>query len=1824
MKRTKARAVGFSRLLAGAVAGLAAVSMLLPGVANADGGAGSGGSGTAGSGTGEVKWTYQDSFGTPSDANVTSVLQGMGMRMEGADAPVAINQATSGALNECQARYGEAHPGQEAQANCRLVSVGAIYTPSFANSFTGHPAGFTSSQWAAAWNSETQGKTYTYQGASYQTRDLFSDGVTSINSLVARESEKNVALIVVVLSRDEPPTNYSLGLSTSQQMPAGVVVGSTSPVRDLIHATNNGSPIMEDVNANVTLYYGGEGDGYVPGTHTTKTASIHNNGDSWSPTFTPADLGMRHWQEGSYWFDIAVPRQGGMNADTGHIGYADAAERWSVAAMAPSAPTKSVQQGTSTDGMSNTTAIESGTGRGGYELHFRDIIAPNGVNYDVTGMKVMDATANTDVSGQFSMNWDRSANMVKADRSKDKGEMPADHIFRFEFRVTVHQPNANKVGDTASVAWNAHPFVDTPHYEFPTRGPDPDKAWTTDPNEALATADPNHTNQAGSDGRTFVPGDRVSSVVNGTLPKDLIENLSQYSLTDDWSAASRYVDFPNGSAKVYVDGIDRTADFTVATVGSKTTATAKPSILASSAHQAADRKVKLVLDGAFKSSVTAADAISMTNSGAEKWNGQISATNTPPVLVRSPNPDKAWVKDTPEALATSDRNHTNAVAADGKTYVTGDDAVVVVNGILPKNLAKDLSQYSVSDDWTGAAQYADFPNGRARVYVDGVDRTADFSVSTTGHVTTASAKPSILTGSGKQTNDRKVKLVLTGTMTKDVDAHTAATIVNKGSERWNGKTAATNEPQVHIWSPNPDKSWVKLGANGRWQTVIDPSRSNATGADNLTFLDGDQLGAVVNLPITNPKSLEYGVNNLTLTDDYAKADYLVDPQALSKVRVYMAAVTRFDQSSVTGINGSGTDVTDKFDITRAGTRITAAAKTDWLAQLSRHAGPVQVTMLVPFTANYANGKGAKQVREDFHKAPGDELSFCTSPDGSALLNAGSITVNRQGKTTNLPKVCGYVPPTKKDVVGEASQGGSQESVDGKVVYPGQKVEYDLDTQPHLPSSLAYTVKTVTFTDKYDQYLKPDKQTLELMDLNTGRIIPKSKYANRWDDTAHQVAVNVIDAALIAQWQAGGAPRIQVRFEGTVAKDAPTDHKVNNQWVLMLNNSLTPSNEVFNIPPSLNPAKHDFQSAQQGDPTVSIDGKTLLKGDTGNYVIDLDATQSNMAYKVWRLGVIDDFDEEYLKVDPTSVTVTGDDGRDYTSGFNIQVSDGVLYAFAKRVDTFVPATGETVHGNPQPADLKAYASLDTYHPLTDPAINQTLLGQHYHITLPYTVQKVTDGYVVKNKATQVENAVRKETNQVSNPLKPINPAKDVVVKVGGESVNGSSIYQGSTFLYRLDSSVLPANRAYPAVDKWSITDKLDPDYDEYTGQWAVYATRNLYGRDGGVLAEQGRRIAGNGFDSAQLGSDMFTLEAASDGTLSVIATPAYRDLVSADTAHEQGWCAYLQVRRLKATERHENRFTETMNTHVNESNIVWTRTPELTPSLHIEKWDKGSGWSTGDRDEPDDSLLMVGDTDIVFTVTNTSNSEDGHGAVFRAKDLTIADTTISGDGAIASLKYPDDWSTLVLKPGDHVDVIGTLKDATLKHRDRAKVTGIPLAELPTVDRNPWGENSVNGVAERDAQGLVIGLRESVPSTAADAPGSAETMSDSAGPVDSKNGTGIAPSSGLQRRDSAVWQNVRASHRGSEAIGAESFAQGSGAPSAEIDGKVMSVMQPVVSNLDDWNGRRETQPVGIVPLTGQPLVNTGSSIVLMLLVAGAFFFGALLLMLLTQNKHRPRHR
>ena len=92
----------------------------------------------------------------------------------------------------------------------------------------------------------------------------------------------------------------------------------------------------------------------------------------------------------------------------------------------------------------------------------------------------------------------------------------------------------------------------------------------------------------------------------------------------------------------------------------------------------------------------------------------------------------------------------------------------------------------------------------------------------------------------------------------------------------------------------------------------------------------------------------------------------------------------------------------------------------------------------------------------------------------------------------------------------------------------------------------------------------------------------------------------------------------------------------------------------------------------------------------------------------------------------------------------------------------------------------------------------------------------------------------------------------------------------------------------------------------------------------------------------------------------------------------------------------------------------------TPTL------KQEGQEQADRDDSKQALKMDADSiGITFIITNTSKTDPatGDGAWFKASDLDLADSTIVGDAHVDmdSLTYPDNWDTLVLKPGESVSV-----------------------------------------------------------------------------------------------------------------------------------------------------------------------------------------------------------
>ena len=224
-----------------------------------------------------------------------------------------------------------------------------------------------------------------------------------------------------------------------------------------------------------------------------------------------------------------------------------------------------------------------------------------------------------------------------------------------------------------------------------------------------------------------------------------------------------------------------------------------------------------------------------------------------------------------------------------------------------------------------------------------------------------------------------------------------------------------------------------------------------------------------------------------------------------------------------------------------------------------------------------------------------------------------------------------------------------------------------------------------------------------------------------------------------------------------------------------------------------------------------------------------------------------------------------------------------------------------------------------------------------------------------------------------------------------------------------------------------------------------------------------------------------MDADDNGKVTADATQAYLDLVSADNEHEAGWVLYLQCKRIAVADEVPNTWTETINGQPRESNKVVTKTPDMTPSIHLEKVDtptlKQEGQEQADRDDSKQALKMDADSiGITFIITNTSKTDPatGDGAWFKASDLNLDDSTIVGDAHV-------DMDSLTIRrlghPGAQAGRIGQ-RD---RHSSRASRKARPTRIAPS-SPEPRSWNARRPTATRSTTSPVTAsIRNTPPAT-----------------------------------------------------------------------------------------------------------------------------------------------
>lgn len=648
-------------------------------------------------------------------------------------------------------------------------------------------------------------------------------------------------------------------------------------------------------------------------------------------------------------------------------------------------------------------------------------------------------------------------------------------------------------------------------------------------------------------------------------------------------------------------------------------------------------------------------------------------------------------------------------------------------------------------------------------------------------------------------------------------------------------------------TPKPDKGWV-LDKDGALVTN-DPEWTNEQGADGMTFMHGDSIAAVVNDYLA--KSLSSALDSYEIADDWTDSAKYVDFTKPGTATVLVQWPTT--------PAGKWEDVTSDFTF-----KVVDGVGGKYHTIANAKPG----SQFLAKTKKLSKETPVKLVIEGTFRPVSDETN--THGNKIVLTNSGWVKWNNEEKPTNKPPVFVWNPDPDKEVLGNPEQGGQDENINGQMVFPGQSVKYQIKLDTHIPEGMAYDIDNFGMIDYYDPQITPDRFSIEA----TGRngVIAKSNYTVTWDDNDPRNFKLLFKKDFIQDYlktyaygndgkpvpDQDGRRYIIVTFTAKVDGGVNPGDVITNKAVQLVNKSVTPTPEPEVVIPPTEPDKEDL-ACDTKDPATGllsecsdIDGKLVMKGDHIDYRLLMDArpAASKFAYLVHKLGMSDQpmiregnkepvsaLSSGYLSLYPEDIKVVvnqvGSDakdkfksGQDVTDMFNISIENDVAYIFAKTVDTPNPQDpSQIIPGNPQPESLEKYASA-AIAPLTDPGIDQDLLGNTYWIYLRTTVEKEANDHVIENEAVQNFENMSTVTKQVVNPLTELKPEKEVNVVVGGENMNGKDIELNSNFIYTLRSSLIPGNRAYK-TSEWNIVDNYPQEFDSYTGQWMIRTQKDIY-------------------------------------------------------------------------------------------------------------------------------------------------------------------------------------------------------------------------------------------------------------------------------------------------------------------------------------------------------------------------------------------------------------
>lgn len=528
-------------------------------------------------------------------------------------------------------------------------------------------------------------------------------------------------------------------------------------------------------------------------------------------------------------------------------------------------------------------------------------------------------------------------------------------------------------------------------------------------------------------GKIYINDDVAHSQITTTLPDSstLAKKLSSVVITDDYSNFSKYADVQ--SVKILENNLDATSEYNIVTNASNGT------IVATRKDPSTTPGGTATMQVAFKLHNDIPSGTQLVNKGNVKINNETVPTPTPSVTTYQPTTDKHWV------------NGTQTV--DGKTFIDGDDVTGEVTMSLPEpsQLAKSLSNVSITDDYSRFADKVDYKS--AKVFENGKDVTSNYAITNANGKVTAVRKDPTSAPAGS------VKLQVIWTVHTDVASGTQ--LINGGSGTINSDTVPTPNRTIVTYKQNTDKHWI----NSQGQTV-----------DGKVSIDGDTVTARINMTLPKRSDMGGQFNKIQLIDDFSKFADKVD---LKDIHVYE----------------NGKDMTDQYNITVENNHVIATRK-DPNSIDNNGGSATMATVALTGTAkgnfdsanaqslvaasnasvNFKNGV-TDSDKQDQATDNGGTVSLVVSyqikdtvPSGTKLENYGAGIINNEIVATNHPFITTWKPKAIKDVIISVD---NQKSLNNSNVDLNQEFDYKLvgDT---LPQNLSDPLTQYGFKDDYDQ------------------------------------------------------------------------------------------------------------------------------------------------------------------------------------------------------------------------------------------------------------------------------------------------------------------------------------------------------------------------------------------------------------------------------------------------------------------------------------------------------------------------------------------------------------------------------------------------------------------------------------------------------------------------------------------------------------------------------------------------------------------------------------